>query len=56
MLPVQEAPVYPLTHAHCDDEQVVLASTSVQLESNVQPMPTTAETDRERINGVQQRN
>ena len=29
VLPVQVVPMYPLTHAHCDDKQSVLASTSV---------------------------
>ena len=43
MLPVQVVPVNPLTHAHCDDEQTVLASKSVQCEVNVHAMPTTAE-------------
>ena len=45
MLPVQEAPEYPPTQAHCDDSQTVLASTSVHLEVNVHTMPTTAERD-----------
>ena len=45
MLPVQVVPVNPLTHAHCDDEQTVLASTSVQCEANVHAIPTTAEMD-----------
>ena len=45
MLPVQVVPVNPLTHAHCDDEQTVLASKSVQCEANVHAMPTTAEMD-----------
>ena len=29
VLPVQVVPIYPLMHVHCDDEQAVLASTSV---------------------------
>ena len=45
MLPVQVVPVNPLTHAHCDDEQTVLASKSVQCVANVHAIPTTAETD-----------
>ena len=44
-LPVQAVPVYPLAHAHCDDEHTVLAIPSVHCESNAHPMPTTAETD-----------
>ena len=43
MLPVHVVPVNPLTHTHCDDEQTVLASKSVQCEANVQAMPTIAE-------------
>ena len=29
VIPVQEAPANPLTQAHCDDSQAVLANTSV---------------------------
>ena len=28
-LPVQSFPVYPVAHAHCDDEHTVFANTSV---------------------------
>ena len=29
IIPVQVDPIAPLTHAHCDDEHTVLASTAV---------------------------
>ena len=44
-LPVQVVPVYPLTHAHFDVEQTVLASTPVHWEVIKHTMPMTAETD-----------
>ena len=40
---MQVVPVYPLSHAHCADEHVVLVNRSVQSEVDVHTKPTTAE-------------
>ena len=45
-LPAQVVPVYPSTHAHCDDEHIVLASAAVHWVFDEHAIPTTAEKKR----------
>ena len=45
---MQVVPVYPLSHAHCDDIQAVLTNRPMHSEVDVHSLPTTAERDKGR--------
>ena len=51
-LPVQVVPVYPSTHAHCDDEHIVLASAAVHWVVDEHAIPTTAERNRRKYHKI----
>ena len=51
-LPVQVVPVYPSTHAHCDDKHIVLASAAVHWVFDEQAIPTTAERNRRKYHKI----
>ena len=51
-LPVHAVPVYPSTHAHCDDEHIVLASAAVHWVFDEHAIPTTAERSRRKYHKI----
>ena len=51
-LPVQVVPVYPSTHAHCDDEHIVLASAAEHWVFDEHAIPTTAERNRRKYHKI----